>query len=322
MFRPEDVPTLLRRAGIVGAGGAGFPTYVKFERPTKVLIANGTESEPGYYADKILMRDQPDVIGKALSLLGEIFAYERVVLAVKEKHMAYTHELAHIGQETGAFEMAYVPDQYMMGEEKTLTKFVTGQTVPRGAIPPHVGVTVDNVETLYNVYWALSEHRPVTRKFFQTLGEVPHAQALEAPIGTPVADVWRHAGAATEDLHLIDGGPLLGDVVDADHVVTKTTNGLMLVAPDKLKGRGKHYPGPSHEPPTRLEVMSDEVDAIQIPLRPRYGEPAIPVVHIGDRVAAGQEIAAYRPDALSVSVHASIPGEVTRMTDTHIHIQR
>lgn len=319
---PETVPLLLRRAGVVGAGGAGFPTYVKFERPTKVFIANGTESEPGYFADKLLMRDRSDSIAKALRLLRDGLGYEQVVLAIKKKHLGYAAHLIQEAEESGDFEMAYVPDQYMMGEEKTLTKFVTGQAVPKGAIPPHVGVTVDNVETLHNLYWALAEHRPVTSKFLQTLGEVHTPRVVQAPVGTPVDVVLGEDAKRLADHALIDGGPLLGDVVEPDHVIQRTTNGIFLVDRERLKGRGKYYPGPGHEAPDHISVISDEVDTVRVPLASRYGDAAVPVVSVGDGVTIGQEIGAYRPDSLSVSCHASIPGVVTRITDRFIEIQR
>ncbi len=325
---PDKVPMLLRRAGVVGAGGAGFPSYVKYQKPTKTLIANCTESEPGYWADKLLMRDRSDVLSRCLVLLRETMGYERVVVAVKKRHATYAAHMVQAAEETGAFEMAYVPDEYMMGEEKTLTKFVTGEGVPKGAIPPHVGVTVQNTETLYNIYWALTEHRPVTRKFVQTIGEVTHGEVLEVPVGTLVADVWRHIGVDPEqtakDYRLIDGGPLLGDLIEdpLHHAVRRTTNGLLTVHPDRLKGRGKHYPGPGHEPPAGISVMADEVDLVEVPLGGGYGQPATPVVSVGSEVTVGQEIGAYDPDELSVSVHASIPGVVTGITDQRIRIER
>lgn len=327
-IRPENVPILLRRAGVVGAGGAGFPTYVKFQKPTKIFIANCTESEPGYYGDKLLMRDQPDVVCKALVLLKEIFQYERVIVAVKKKHAHYASEINHAAQESGAFEMAYVPDLYMMGEEKALTQEVTGLKVPKGSIPPHVGVTVQNTETLYNIYWTLTEHRPVLYKYLQTIGEVEHDEVICAPIGTSVQTIWKHAGEDPDRIvssfKLIDGGPLLGEVVPdhGNHVVQRTTNGLFACHPDKFKGRGKLYPGPGHEPPSRISVIADEVDVVEVPLKGRYGEAAIPVVNVGDLVEAGREIATYVPDKLSVSVHASIPGLVTKITDARIRIER
>ncbi len=327
-IKPETVPILLRRAGVVGAGGAGFPSYVKYEKPTPTYIANCTESEPGYYGDKLMMRDHADVISKALVLLKDIFGYERVVLAIKKKHVHYCAEVIHAAQETGAFEISYVPDQYMMGEEKTLTQYVTGEKVPRGAIPPHIGVTVQNTETLFNIYWALTEHRPVIYKFLQTIGEIHHDEVIRAPIGTPIRTIWKHAGedpdAVISKYRLVDGGPLLGDVIEdhGGHVVLKTTNGLFAVDPEKFKGRGKLYPGPGHEPPSRISVIADEVDLVEVPLGTGYGEPAIPVVREGDRVFAGQEIGHYQPEKLSVSVHASIPGRVTKITDDRIRVER
>jgi Na+-translocating ferredoxin:NAD+ oxidoreductase RnfC subunit len=325
---PGHVPALLRRAGVVGAGGAGFPAYVKYQKPTRIYIANCTESEPGYYGDKLLMRDHADVICKALKLLRDVFHYERVVLAVKRKHIHYCTEVIHYAEDTGHFEMAYVPDQYMMGEEKALTRQITGEKVPHGAIPPHIGVTVQNTETLYNIYWALTEHRPVTNKFLQTIGEIAHDEVIRAPIGTSIRRIWTHAGEDADKViakyKLVDGGPLLGDVIEdhGGHVVTKTTNGLFAVDPEKFKGRGKMYPGPGHEPPSRIAVIVDEVDHVEVPLGGRYGEPAVPVVNVGEEVRAGQEIGHYVPDKLSVSVHASIPGKVTKITDTRIHIER
>ncbi len=327
-LRADDVPVLLRRAGVVGAGGAGFPTYIKYQRPTPTLIANCTESEPGYFADKLLLRDHTDVLVGALRLLRDACNFDRIVVAVKEKHAHYAQHLTSAADETGLFEMSYVPDQYVMGEEKTLTKFVTGTAVPRGAIPPHVGVTVQNTETLFNIYWALTEHRGVTDKFVQLLGELGHQEVLQTPVGTPVATVASYAGhdpqTAFESLRLVDGGPLLGDVVadPSRHVVQKTTNGLLWVPPEHLKGRGKRYPQAADVPPDSITPLHDQVMEVAVPLATGHCVASLPVVNVGQTVVWGQEIAHFRGEQPSVSCHASIPGVITAITDQAIHIRR
>lgn len=319
----------IREAGIVGAGGAGFPTYVKYQKATPILVVNGAESEPGYYSDKLLFREHAREFAELFVFLEDIEAYERIIVGAEEVAKPYMEELERLAEDTEAFEVVYFPRIYKYGQERALVKLLLDREVPRKGIPPDVGATVNNNETLFNVYRAIIEGRPVTTKFLSVYGETPRHLCLEAPVGALAKDLVAHAGLPDPDLSLLlfDGGPVLCDEVEdwtrAPYGIRKTTNGLMVVAPERAKTRAKSYPredGPP--PPERIENVEELVQRVRLALGGRFGAPARPEVEPGDRVRAGDRVAAAVPDKLSVPVHASIPGRVAEVTSEHIEIVR
>jgi Na+-translocating ferredoxin:NAD+ oxidoreductase RnfC subunit len=203
-----------------------------------------------------------------------------------------------------------------------------GVDVPQKAIPPDLGVTVNNNETLWNVYRAIFEGHPVTTKFLVVFGETPRHLAIEAPVGAFATDLLRLAGVEAPDpTHsLYDGGPILCDEVPdwtkEPYGIKKTTNGLLLVSPERKKARAKSYPradGPA--PPTRIEDVSRFIQRVRLPLGGVYGAAARPIVEPGNVVRVGDMIAKAVPNKLSVPVHASIDGRVTAVTSEHLEIR-
>ncbi len=318
----------LRDAGIVGAGGAGFPTYVKYAKPTSILLCNGAESEPGYYTDKLLFQEHAQAFARLFVFLKDIEAYEHILVGAEEGARKYLGELERLADSTGAFDVAYFENIYKYGQERALIKRLLDIVVPKHAIPPDVGVTVNNNETLWNVHRAIFEGHPTITKFVNVYGETPHHLCVEAPIGTLATDLLEMAGVAPGDrdeCHLYDGGPVLceeiADWTKAPYGVRKTTNGLLLVAPERLKTRAKSYPRANGPPiPDRITNVTDDIRRVHIPLGGAFGQPAEPTVGPGEQVTAGNLIAKAVTQALSVPVHASIDGTVTGVTATHIDI--
>src|SRR5919107_144730 len=242
----EVAVEIMRQAGIVGAGGGGFPTYFKYKAPQPHLIVNATESEPGYWGDKLLHREYLEEFLQVFEAMKAIFGFEQISLGVHEKDREWFADYQEHADD-GVYDVRYVPDTYALGEEKTLVKHATETRVPRfvdtpdgmrrPGMPPDVGKVVNNTETLLDVYNALFLGRPLTTKFFTVYGEGVRTQVLEVPIGSSVTEVLRLAGVDVENsghLTVLDGGPYLHDMVieelgTEDAYVRRMTNSLFLI---------------------------------------------------------------------------------------------
>lgn len=310
----------VRAAGIVGEGGAGFPTYAKYQDPTDVFILNAAESEPGYYADKLMVKREPELYVVAMDTLRRVFGFEELYFAYKEKdEQGYFSGFLDGAADAPEIEPVAVEDEYKMGEERTLTERVTGREVPADGIAKDVGVTMNNVETVWNIHKALTEGRPLTRKVLQTLGEADN-RVFEVPIGATPIPILKKANFHTYQVgvhRLISGGPLLGEEVedfapDSDWGVSGRTNGLTVVEEETFRLRSKEYPL-DHEPPTGIEDLRDAFDRVVLPLDRYPGAPPEPIVQTGDEVRRGDRVAEPPEDELSVSIHASIDGDVGRV---------
>jgi Na+-translocating ferredoxin:NAD+ oxidoreductase RnfC subunit len=352
----EDAVKLFREMGLIGAGGAGFPTYFKYLTPTKILIVNAEEGEPGYEADKILLISKAEAFVEIFAALKKIFGFEQIFIGAKEKDKKLLEPL----REKYGFDIRYTPSIYGMGEEKWLTKAVTGMEVPPGKIPLHVGVTVNNVETVYNMYRAIFQGQPVTEKYLNVYGEVAKQTVVLAPVGTYLIDILAMIGVDTtryNKLAVLDGGPLMGDRVNVgEHAVTKKTNGFLVIEaakyvadqvslrplpgqpaptwddtlPEAMKKLGLERYLDWHPTPADVLDIRDKVTRVKIFMHqdgPR-GKPSIPIVKVGDRVKVGDPIA--KPldgpindfNLLSVAHHASIDGVVTEVTEKFVRIEK
>jgi len=350
---PKEVVRLFREMGLSGAGGAGFPTYFKYLKPTPILIINCEEGEPGYEADKLLLITYADQFREIIDALERIFGFERIVIGAKAKDQEMLDPL----KESHGFEIVYTPSKYGMGEERWLTKAVTGREVVGRALPQTVGVTVSNVETVFNMYRALFEEKPVTEKYVNVYGEVAEPKVYRAPVGAFSIDLLARSGVDTSRHHqlmLIDGGPMMGDLADLRvHAILKRTNGLLVTDKSLYVGDQVNFrplegqPPPTWEDtlpqimeklglssyldrrPKELSDVREEIKRVRVYLAHSITpacKPSIPVVEVGDHVKKGQLIAKPLDGPiedfgnLSVAQHASIDGVVREITDTYILI--
>lgn len=223
----------VREAGVVGEGGAGFPAHVKYAATVDTVIANGCECEPLLYTDQHLMACHAPEIVRALSALKAVVGAGRGVVAIKAKYAeadrAFTRAMAGTD-----LEVVRLDNFYPAGDEHILVHEVTGRTIPPLGLPLAVGAVVANVGSLVSVSRAM-DGVPVTRKVVTITGEVARPCVVEAPIGTPLADLLAFAGGpATPDPVVIVGGPMMGRFLDtpealAAAVVTKTSGGLVVL---------------------------------------------------------------------------------------------
>ena len=185
----------LRESGVVGAGGAGFPTYVKAQAQVEFVIANGAECEPLIHKDAELMKHFPEpILAGMLSLMDTVGA-KKGKFGIKTKNTAALAALQS-QLKTDRIEFVMLGDFYPSGDEYELVYTATGRLIPAAGIPRQVGCVVNNVETLYNVHQA-AQGRAVTGKFLSVCGAVKQPQSFWAPVGTPFRDLLAVAGGAT-----------------------------------------------------------------------------------------------------------------------------
>ena len=222
----------LRECGVVGAGGAGFPTYVKAQSQVEFLIANGAECEPLIHKDAELMRHFPAGILDGMTSMMNATGAKTGKFGIKTKNAESLEALKH-NLKNDRIEFVMLGDFYPSGDEYELVYTATGRLIPPAGIPLNVGCVVNNVETLYNVARA-EKGMPVTDKFLSVCGAVKEPKSFWVPIGTTFRDLIALAGGATvPDFGVFVSGIMMGTLTfDIDDVVTKTTGGLIILPRD------------------------------------------------------------------------------------------
>jgi Na+-translocating ferredoxin:NAD+ oxidoreductase RnfC subunit len=222
----------LRANGVVGAGGAGFPTHVKAQSQVEFVIANGAECEPLIHKDAEIMKHFPGEIVSGMDLMMKATGAATGKFGIKSKNADSADALKrHITNDRIEFTM--LGDFYPSGDEYELVYTATGRLIPPAGIPLQVGCVVSNVETLYNVHQA-AQDKPVTETFLSICGAVREAKSFWAPVGTPFRDLIAAAGGATvSDFGIFVSGIMMGTLsFDLDDVATKTTGGLIVLPRD------------------------------------------------------------------------------------------
>jgi electron transport complex protein RnfC len=331
----DEAVEIMRQAGIVGAGGGGFPTYFKYKSPQPHLIVNATESEPGYWGDKLLHKEHLDEFLQVFEAMKTIFGFEQISMGVHEKDREWFSDYAEHAHD-GVFDIRYVPNTYALGEEKTLIKHTTDTRVPRfvdnpdgsrrPGMPPDVGIVVNNSETLLNVYNALFLGKPLTTKFFTVYGEEIEIKVFEAPIGASVSEVLEIAGLDLENsghLSVLDGGPYLHDISieelgTGDAYVRRMTNALFLIPKDR---RGKEYADIETDPPQEgIVSLVGKISGVNLPLGGGLLKAATPLVSEGDEVEYEQKIGEPVDEGFSIGVWASVGGEISSIENDIVAI--
>lgn len=223
----------IQKAGIVGAGGAGFPTHVKLNAKAEYIVVNGAECEPLLRVDQQLLALKTKEILQALDQIVQVTDSKKGIIALKGK---YTSALESLDKDINKYknlEIFKLENFYPAGDEQVTVYEVLKKIVPEGGIPLSVDVIVINVETLLNIYNA-SKGIPVTEKYITVTGEVKNPVTVKVPIGISVSEVIAMSGGATvEDFKVIDGGPMMGKIINnTEEPVTKTTKGLIVLPND------------------------------------------------------------------------------------------
>src|SRR5450432_4521505 len=182
----------LREYGVVGAGGAGFPTYVKAQAQVEFVIANGAECEPLIHKDAELMRHFPDGILAGMTTMMDAVGATTGKFGIKTKNTEALEALKH-SLKTDRIEFVMLGDFYPSGDEYDLVYTTTGRLIPPAGIPLQVGCVVNNVETLVNIA-AAADGRPVIEKTLSVCGAVKNPKSFWVPIGTSFRDLLELAG--------------------------------------------------------------------------------------------------------------------------------
>lgn len=225
-----ELSKILRENGVVGAGGAGFPTYGKLSDKADTILMNCAECEPLLKLHRQLLAEHAHEILKAFALIAETVGAKEAIIGIKEEYTATITALEEYIGEYPMMRIHKLPGVYPMGDEVILIYEATGRVVRPGGLPIECGVAVFNVETLYNVYRAVWEKHPVTDKCVTVVGEVEHPVTVRVPIGTRIRDVVAMAGKITTDkpVYLL-GGPMMGSFGKEYQPVTKTTNAIIVL---------------------------------------------------------------------------------------------
>lgn len=228
-----DIIQAIKDAGVVGAGGAGFPTHVKLSATVDTVIANGAECEPLLEADQAVMMLEPAKVLAGLKIAMKATGATRGYVAIKKKHESALRVMGELTQNEDGIDVFALDDVYPIGDEHVLVHEVTGRYVPEGGLPLEAGVVVSNVATLANVADAV-QGRPVTSRYVTVAGAVARPVTARFPIGTSVADVIAFAGGPqAERYRVIMGGPVMGKLAsDTSAVVTKVTGGIIVLPAD------------------------------------------------------------------------------------------
>jgi len=222
----------LRECGVVGAGGAGFPTCVKAQSQVEYMIANGAECEPLIHKDAELMKHFPAEVLAGMTSMMDATGAKTGKFGIKAKNTEALEALQRSLQ-SDRVEFVMLGDFYPSGDEYELVYTATGRLIPPAGIPLQVGCLVNNVETLHNVHLA-AQGAPVTRKFLSVCGAVNQPKSVWAPVGVPFRDLLALAGGATVDqFGVFVSGIMMGTLTfDLDDVVTKTTSGVIVLPRD------------------------------------------------------------------------------------------
>jgi len=234
---------LIREAGIVGLGGAGFPTFIKLhpseEKAVECLVLNGAECEPYITADDAVMRTQPDwVLSGLLAMRHALQAKECVIAIEDNKPEAYERMRAVVAEiDDPTLRVVQVPTRYPTGGEKQLIKVLTGRVVPSGGIPLQIGVICHSISTAVAIHRAVRLGQPLFERIVTVTGEgITEPKNVRALLGTPIRELIEFCGGYS-DAHerLIIGGPMMGFALPDERApVIKAVNCLLAASRAEL----------------------------------------------------------------------------------------
>ncbi|MBI5725362.1 MAG: 4Fe-4S dicluster domain-containing protein [Planctomycetes bacterium] len=228
---PKITVEHVRSAGVVGAGGAGFPTHVKLSAKADTAIINAAECEPLLHKDKEVLRNFADEVIEGLAAAMQLTGAKRGVIGVKEKYSDVIDSLRR--KLASDMEILPLKDAYPAGDEFVLVYDVLGRVIPPGGIPLDVGAVVMNVETALNV--SRSHKTPVVEKFVSVAGAVMNPVTLRVPVGTPLSACVAAAGLSASDPVYIVGGVMMGRLTEnPDEPVAKTTGAVIVLPADHI----------------------------------------------------------------------------------------
>lgn len=238
-YTPTQLIDLIRRAGVVGMGGAGFPTAYKLcGSHIDTLIINGAECEPYITADDVTMREKAEQVVLGAQILQHITGANRVFIAIEDNKAEAIEQISDaLGAHGEQYQLATVPTRYPSGGEKQLIQLLTGKQVPRGGLPADIGVLCHNIGTSVAIADAVATGVPLINRITTfTGGAIAQRGNLKVKIGTPLSHLLDWTGFDQTQCHkLLAGGSIMGkSIVDSDAPVTKTTHCILAAIDTEL----------------------------------------------------------------------------------------
>lgn len=228
MNTKEQIIATVRNAGIIGAGGGGFPTHVKLQANVDTIVANGSECEPLLSSDRTMMTKTPHLLIEGMQIAMRATGATRGIIGVKAHYEDAVQALLNVLPNDGSITLHLLDNYYPAGDEFLLLYETTGRVIPEGGIPLHVGAVVSNVITFMQIAEAMSG-KPVVERTVTLAGEFNEPKIVTVPVGTTYEKLIQLAGGLKRnDVTLIDGGPMMGKIVDdVSAGIKKTTSGLL-----------------------------------------------------------------------------------------------
>ncbi len=241
---PREIIQKISESGIVGLGGATFPTHVKLSPPpgmkAEVLIINGVECEPYLTADHRLMLEKGHEMLIGIEIMMKALSVEKAFVGIENNKPDAIKHLKKIVKNYKGIQIVPLKVKYPQGGEKQLIKAITGREVPSGALPIAVGAVVQNVGTVFAVYEAVQKNKPLIERVVTVTGkELKNPSNFLVRIGTPISEMIDAAGGIPEGTgKIVSGGPMMGrSLSSVDSPMTKGTSGILLIPKPEAKRR-------------------------------------------------------------------------------------
>lgn len=232
----------IKEAGVVGMGGAGYPTYLKLtpskQTPIHTIILNGAECEPYLTGDHRLMLEQAKGITTGLQIIMKILDASQAIIGIEDNKPDAIHAMREAAKGISCVKVQALKTKYPQGAEKQLIQALTGKQVPQGGYPAHIGIEVQNVATSYAIMQAVEQGMPLVQRVVSVTGPaVSEGANFLARIGTPVEFLLEQAGGQMKELaKVLLGGPMMGQAVfDLQVPLLKTTGGIVALTADQAK---------------------------------------------------------------------------------------
>jgi len=240
---PEQIRAIVFEAGIVGMGGATFPAHIKLNppKPVDTLIINGAECEPYLTGDSRLMVEKTEEIIKGIVLLKKCLGVQKVYIAIEDNKPEAINKFEILNSK---FEIKILKSQYPQGGEKQLIKNILSKEVPQGKLPFDIGLVVHNVATVYAIYDAVYNNKPLYERVVTVTGScLTNPQNLLVRLGTPIKELIDFCGPLKEEpAKIIIGGPMMGIAqYTTDVPIIKSSGGVVLLNKKEAKQQEEEF---------------------------------------------------------------------------------
>lgn len=244
---PEEIAARVGAAGVVGLGGATFPSAVKLslgkDKTIDTLVINGSECEPYLTCDDRLMQEKPAEVIDGIRIMAHALKAKKTLIAIEDNKPAAFQSLSQEAEKFDNIDVVSVPTLYPMGSEKQLINTLTGEEIPAGKMAADIGIVMHNVATARAVHNAVRYGRPLVSRIVTVAGDaIQESRNIEVLVGTLVNEVLQYCGLKDDPSRLLMGGPMMGNVIPhADVPITKGANGVLALSKHEAK---KHEPQP------------------------------------------------------------------------------